>query len=159
MENSVFISFWRSVNCCPFPLSGGIDLRILGPASTLDSTSDNNHSLVCLLRTKSGNALFTGDIEAPAQQALASTWPLWRGAWLKAPHHGSDRTTLPCFLSAVAPPHVAISSGRRPGFPGHHTLDVLATLNSEVGITAKDGAIIWDFNSHHSMSRKFATQF
>ncbi len=134
---------------------GGITLRVLGPDSTLDSASDNNHSLVCMLQTSSGKALFTGDIEGPAQQALAATWPLWRGAWLKAPHHGSDRTTLPCFLTAVDPPQVAISSGHRPGFPGPTTVKTLAQLHSNAGITSRDGAVIWNFRLDSSLSRKF----
>jgi competence protein ComEC len=126
---------------------GDVALRILGPDSTLDSASDNNHSLVCLLQIGQNKALFTGDIEGPAQHALASTWPYWRGAWLKAPHHGSDRTTLPCFLTAANPPQSIISSGRRPGFPGRHTLELLSTLSANVNITARNGAIMWEFPS------------
>ncbi len=123
---------------------GTVSLRILGPDSAMDSSaSDNNHSLVCLLQTARHKALFTGDIEGPAQLALASTWPLWRGAWLKAPHHGSDRTTLPCFLTAAAPPQAAISSGRRPGFPGPATMAFLEGLHANTGVTARDGALIW----------------
>ena len=123
-----------------------LSLRVLGPDSSLDSADDNNRSLVCLLMTPQGKVLFTGDIEGPGQQALASSWALWRGAGLKSPHHGSDRTTLPCFLQAVSPPRVAISSGHRPGFPGLHTLAEFEHLGSRVGVTARDGALIWNFN-------------
>ncbi len=124
---------------------GAVSLSVLGPDSSLDSASDNNRSVVCLLATPKRRALFTGDIEGPGQKALASTWPLWRHAWLKAPHHGSDRTTLPCFLRAEAPPQAVISAGHRPGFPGRQTLALLRSLGAEVQVTAHAGAVRWDF--------------
>jgi competence protein ComEC len=120
----------------------------------LDSdASDNNRSLVCLLQTSKGKVLFTGDIEGPAQRALAETWPLWRRAWLKVPHHGSDRTSLPCFLAAAAPQQAAVSSGRRPGFPGLSTVALLNNLHTNLGITARDGAILWEFPSERGAAK------
>ncbi len=134
---------------------GGVSLFVLGPDSSLDSASDNNHSLVCLLKTKHEKALFTGDIEGPAQLALASTWPLWRNAWLKAPHHGSDRTTLPCFLTAASASRVAISSRHRPGFPGRTTLETFGNLHTKVSVTTRTGAITWEFGRDTAQCRNF----
>ncbi len=134
---------------------GGVSLLVLSPDSSLDSASDNNHSLVCLLQTKHEKALFTGDIEGPAQLALAGTWPLWRNAWLKAPHHGSDRTTLPCFLTAASASRVAISSGHRPGFPGRTTLETFGNLHTKVSVTARTGAVTWEFGRDTARCRNF----
>jgi competence protein ComEC len=123
----------------------GVSLWILGPDSTLAGADKNDRSLVTLLRTRHGDALLTGDAEQPAQRALAATWPLWRGAWLKAPHHGSDRTTHPCFLEAAAPPRTVVSCGGRRGFPGARTMETLAELNSATAVTARHGAVTWTF--------------
>jgi competence protein ComEC len=120
-------------------------LRLLGPGVELDGADKNDRSLVALLRVPSGRVLFTGDIEHAGQRALAASWPLWRGAWLKAPHHGSDRTTLPCFPAAVSAPRVAISCGGRRGFPGPRTMEALAEAGSAIAVTKQRGAITWTF--------------
>lgn len=124
----------------------GAELRILGPDEALAAhAEENDRSLVTLLRTKNGSALFTGDIEPAGQRALEATWPLWRGAWLKAPHHGSDRTTLPCLADAAAAPRAAVSSGKRRGFPGERTMESLARAGTETAVTARHGAVTWIF--------------
>jgi competence protein ComEC len=126
----------------------GISLRILAPDPSLlaaDGGDKNDRSLVALLDTRRERVLFTGDVEQPGQRALAATWPVWRGAWLKAPHHGSDRTTAPCFLTAAAPPRTVISCGGRRGFPGAATMTTLAGIGSAIAVTARDGAVTWNF--------------
>src|SRR5690606_28202779 len=94
--------------------------------------------------------LFTGDIEQAGQRALAASWPLWRGAWLKAPHHGSDRTTLPCFLHAVAPPRAVVSCGGRRGFPGPRVMDAFHSLHTHAAVTKRHGAVTWSFRRGHA---------
>jgi competence protein ComEC len=126
---------------------GRLGLWTLAPDSTLDQAEDNDRSLVLLLETPVEKVLFTGDIEAPGQRALAASWPWWRGARLKAPHHGSDRTTLPCFLEAAAPAMVSVSSGRRPGFPGGKTLQLLRAAGARVGVTSFEGALTWELGN------------
>ena len=125
----------------------GVSIWMLGPGSSLDSADKNNRSLVALLTAGDRRVLFTGDIEGPGQTALESTWPLWRGAWLKAPHHGSDRTTLPCFVAAAAAPRVAISCGGRRGFPGPRTVEAFRETGSRIEITRDTGAVVWTAGS------------
>lgn len=108
----------------------------------------NDRSLVAWLRTPHAAVLFTGDIEHAGQEALAASWPLWRGAWLKAPHHGSDRTTLPCFLRAAAPPRAVVSCGGRRGFPGASVMATLADGGARTAVTKTDGAVTWTFGRH-----------
>lgn len=131
-----------------------VSLQMLGPDSTLDGADKNDRSLVALLQTPGGSVLFTGDIEQPGQQALAASWPLWRGAWLKAPHHGSDRTTDPCFLRDVSPPRTVISCGSRRGFPGAHTVATLTESGSHIAITKYAGAITWRFGNHDARENR-----
>ena len=137
----------------------GFTLWMLGPSDSLAGADKNDKSLVALLlptprdpRAETGQTsgrdrrvLFTGDIEGPGQRALEQTWPLWRGARLKAPHHGSDRTTLPCFVAAAAAPHAVISCGSRRGFPGPYTVETLHKVGTRVQITKQEGAVIWEF--------------
>jgi competence protein ComEC len=123
----------------------GISLRLLGPGKTLRHADKNDRSLVAWLRLPEASLLFTGDIEAPGQRALEESWPLWRGAWLKAPHHGSDRTTLPCFLEAAAAPRAAVSCGGRRGFPGKNTMAALARARTRAEVTADAGAVLWEW--------------
>jgi competence protein ComEC len=129
----------------------GVALWMLGPgeslAHPLRGGDKNDRSLVAWLRIdREPGVLFTGDIEAAGQRALAETWPLWRGSWLKAPHHGSDRTTLPCFNAAAAAPRAVISCGGRRGFPGPRTFRELRAAGGRVQITKREGAVIWEFS-------------
>ncbi len=122
----------------------GGELRVLGPDETLaEHAEENDRSLVALLLAGRTKVLFTGDIEPAGQRALAATWPLWREAWLKAPHHGSDRTTLPCYPDAAAAPRAVISCGRRRGFPGARTMEALRRAGTETAITSRHGAVTW----------------
>jgi competence protein ComEC len=122
------------------------ELRVLGPGLSLNDAEDNDRSLVCLLSTPKEKVLLTGDIEGPGQLALADSWPLWKGAWLKAPHHGSDRTTFPCFLESIQAPVASVSAGRRPGFPGPKSMATLRKSGTHTGVTSKEGALFWEFS-------------
>jgi competence protein ComEC len=137
----------------------GVSMWMIGPDSTWVAADKNDRSLVALLaagdsgrRGPEERVLFTGDIEGPGQRALEPTWPLWRGAALKAPHHGSDRTTWPCFIEAVAAPRALISCGSRRGFPGPHTLEAFARTSTRIEITKRTGAVTWHLGSHGSRS-------
>lgn len=128
----------------------GVSLRLLGPGAALERADKNDRSLVAWLRLPEAAVLFTGDIEGPGQRALEASWPLWRGAWLKAPHHGSDRTTLPCFVAAAAAPRAVVSCGGRRGFPGKATLAALDDARTRVEVTADAGAVLWAWRQHDS---------
>jgi competence protein ComEC len=126
-------------------------LWVLGPDTThaaLKGADKNDLSLVVWWKNPQVNVLFTGDIEHAAQQALGATWPLWRGAWLKAPHHGSDRTTLPCFLKAVSSPQAVVSCGGRRGFPGRRVMETFGGLKTQTAVTKRSGAVTWTLGRH-----------
>lgn len=113
--------------------------------AALAGADKNDLSLVTLLRTSRHDILFTGDIEQAGQEALSASWPLWRGAWLKVPHHGSDRTTAPCFLRAAAAPRAVVSCGGRRGFPGSRVMQTLEEAGTATAVTKRHGAVTWTF--------------
>lgn len=104
----------------------------------------NNRS--CVLRVAAGAAsmLLTGDIEFEAEQALlAQGTPALRSDVLLAPHHGSESSSSPEFLAAVAPALVVVPAGYRNRF-GHPSPLVLArygALEARVLRTDLDGAV------------------
>ncbi len=121
--------------------------------AALGDADKNDLSLVTLLRTSRHDVLFTGDIEHAGQEALAASWPLWRGAWLKVPHHGSDRTTAPCFLRAAAPPRAVVSCGGRRGFPGARVMQTLDDAGTATAVTKRHGAVTWTFSRNPASVR------
>lgn len=102
----------------------GIQFEILSPDNSIQS--DNNNSCVLHIKTKHGNILMTGDIEAEAEQHLVQYYgDKLNAKILIAPHHGSHTSSTELFLNAVKPETVLISAGYRNMF-GHPHPDVLS---------------------------------
>lgn len=97
----------------------GVDIKILyPPADFLDmkktepQRNSNNSSVVIKADYGTTGFLFTGDIMSFAEDELVQA----SGADIKslvlfAPHHGSDRSSTPVFVKAVAPEVVIFSTG------------------------------------------------
>jgi competence protein ComEC len=105
---------------------GRVDHLVLSPEFDETGTAvwpqSNNRSLVVLLRHGQFTMLLTGDIEAPAEQALL---PLSDAVTvLKVPHHGARTSSTPAFVAAAAPRLAFVSAGRRNSF-GHPSPEVL----------------------------------
>ena len=83
-------------------------VEILWPPSGAAKCNDNDQSLVLRIGFAGRSILFTGDIEAPAEQQLASDRDVHADV-LKVPHHGSRTSSSETFLSAVRP-ELAIAS-------------------------------------------------
>ena len=129
-------------------LDGDIRLEVLGPPATLLSGTDSdadNASLVLRLVYDEVSVLLTGDIFAAAERALLANGAALRSDALKVPHHGSDSSSTPAFLSAVSPAVAVISAGADNRF-GHPHADVVQRLQQFTGedmlfLTAERGAI------------------
>ena len=87
--------------------------------------SDNNRSLVLLVRIGEVRVLVPADIEAPAEEWLVGSGLNLRADALVLPHHGSKSSSSPAFIEAVRP-GVAIASAGAGNRHGHPHPDVLA---------------------------------
>lgn len=124
---------------------GNSKLEFLAPDESLgidpSKSGGNNHSIVFLLKNNLGKFLFTGDMEAPLEDAIISKYCLnssrcsvLKSDYLKVGHHGSDSSSGVGFLEKVDPTYSIVSVG--PNKYGHPSLRILRKL-------ARIGAQIW----------------
>jgi competence protein ComEC len=122
----------------------GVRATVLWPPAegpTVGADNVNNHSVVLRLDHGAVRMLLTGDIEEPVESALVASGADLRSAVLKVPHHGSDTSSSPGFLDAVAPWLAVISVGAGNSF-GHPSPKVMARLGwLTVRRTDKNGPI------------------
>jgi competence protein ComEC len=109
---------------------GGVSIRVLSPQPGYRPRSypTNDDSLVLRLTYGHTSALLEGDAERPSEDRMLSEGHL-HSDFLKVGHHGSNTSTTPDFLAAVAPTYSAISVGIR-NFYGHPRPQVLRELQS-----------------------------
>ncbi|MCY4614912.1 MAG: ComEC/Rec2 family competence protein, partial [Chloroflexi bacterium] len=87
--------------------------------------SDNNRSLVLLVRIGEVRVLVPADIEAAAEEWLVGSGLDLRADAVVLPHHGSKSSSSPAFVEAVGP-RVAVASAGAGNRHGHPHPDVLA---------------------------------
>jgi competence protein ComEC len=134
-------------------LGDGALLNVLGPPSDASTAVEdpNDHSVVLRLRHGAISVLLTGDLGAEGEAALLASGADLRSTVLKVGHHGSDGSSTPAFLDAVAPELAVISAGARNvyGHPSPTTRLRLASvpllrtdLNGDVSFET-DGTRLW----------------
>lgn len=128
---------------------GDVTLQVLWPAPGTpasgpgDGSTANDASVVLLAEVRGVRLLLTGDVEPPAQAALARAWPGLRVDVLKVPHHGSRHQDLDFLLSLGA--RVALVSAGADndyGHPSPETLEPLAATGATVLRTDLDGDLV-----------------
>jgi competence protein ComEC len=104
----------------------------------------NNSSLVFKLVFGHVGALFTGDIEAPAERAMLAQSSDLRASIIKVPHHGSASSSTPEFVTAVDARYAVISDGfeNRYRFPASDVIQRYRAAGATVLRTDKDGAVM-----------------
>jgi competence protein ComEC len=125
---------------------GPLTLHVLWPPPGLvdqpgeESSSANDASVVLLAEVAGVRLLLTGDVEPPAQAALARTWPDLEVDVLKVPHHGSRHQDLD-FLLGLGARVALVSAGEDNtyGHPAPETLQALAAGGLRVLRTDVDG--------------------
>lgn len=101
---------------CPDPgtvyEADGLSLTVLGPLEENDAYEDlNDTSLVVMAQFGQKRFLFTGDMEAHAEQQLVDARVDLKADVLKVGHHGSYSSTSQAFLNKVDPDYCVISCG------------------------------------------------
>lgn len=115
---------------------------ILSPSpSLLGSKELNDTSIVAELSSNNSRVLFTGDIGASIEEALASggTGDI---DILKVAHHGSKFSSSANFLTAVRPELAVIGVGKNSyGHPTNQALGRLGEAGAKIYRTDKDGTV------------------
>ncbi|MDZ4121178.1 MAG: DNA internalization-related competence protein ComEC/Rec2, partial [Candidatus Cloacimonadaceae bacterium] len=115
-----------------------VRLKFLHPDSLHYSTSENDRSLVFRMDYGHTSYLFTGDIEADAEQYILSRYAgELKADYLKVPHHGSKTSSTPAFIRTVLPREAWITSSARNkhGFPHKESIETLTRYDAQVHIT------------------------
>ena len=117
-----------------------------------DADEANNHSIVFLLQNSLGRFLFTGDMEAPLEDAILQKYcaekifpcPSLQADYLKVGHHGSESSSGVEFLKAVSARYGIVSAGvkNRYGHPSQRVLRKLERAKMQIWRTDMKGDII-----------------
>ncbi|VAX32052.1 DNA internalization-related competence protein ComEC/Rec2 [hydrothermal vent metagenome] len=98
---------------------------------TISAAEDNNYSLVLRFQDRDLKVMFTGDIEADAEESLVELKKYLPGDVLKVAHHGSKTSSTRDFLDSVNPKAAIISvgAGNTYGHPHRAALQRLSGFN------------------------------
>jgi competence protein ComEC len=123
---------------------GNVQVVVDSPPQRMSGFSSNNQSLVLSLGFGGARVLFTGDIEARAEEDLVAALDgSLASTVLKVPHHGSDTSSTGPFLDAVRPRYAVISAGfdNRFHFPRAAVVHRYAARGCRLARTDMDGAV------------------
>ncbi|MBW9215832.1 ComEC/Rec2 family competence protein [Mumia sp. zg.B53] len=141
--------------------AGEVTLTVLGPLArpgpsgvvptAVTEDTANDASLVLLAETSGVRVLLTGDVEPPAQRALAAAYPTLQVDVLKVPHHGSAHQEV-AWLTGLGARWATVSAGEGNtyGHPAPETLqhlrDAGATIlrtdpGRDVAVVVRDGQV------------------
>lgn len=116
-----------------------VRLKFLHPDKAYSSIAENNRSLVFRLDRGGKRYLFTGDMEAPAEEYLLAKYPEeLKADYLKVSHHGSKSASTEDFIRNTQAREAWISSSQRNryGFPHREVMDRLGKYNVKIQITS-----------------------
>ncbi len=126
----------------------GVQVNILWPeiaAGKVAAEAKNNDSIVVRMQYGDRTVLLTGDAEKQVEYTMLgeNEAAFLHADVLKVGHHGSKNSTMPEFLSAVAPQISIISSGEENpyGHPHRELIERLEGSGSRILRTDEDGAV------------------
>lgn len=123
---------------------GSVEMRVIWPARIIGAgePAANDASVVLDVTVAATKVLMTGDVEPPAQRALARAEAGLRADVLKVPHHGS-RYQEPDWLARLGAQValIGVGSDNRHGHPSPDTVQVLEQAGTAVWRTDEDGTI------------------
>ena len=131
---------WKFINGHEEMVVGNSKIEFFSPDSVglsvkKDTDIANNHSIVFLLENSLGRFLFTGDMEAPLEEAVLRKYchqkylpcDKIKADYLKVGHHGSDSSSGAEFLKVVSARYGVVSVGAKNRY-GHPSVRVLRRL-------------------------------
>ena len=134
----------------------GVSFRYLHPDAA--RYNDNNSSCVLLIAVAGKQVLLTGDIQKPVEQRLLTRYPNLRADVLLVPHHGSNTSSTPAFVSQVEPRYAIYSTGYRNRF--NHPATPVQERYRKSGVatynTATSGAVTIEIDSNGHIEVKQA---
>lgn len=139
---------------------GGAQIEVLSPTAALLSTDDENEcSLVLRITYGSTRFLLMADAQAQAESWLLKSGYDLSADVLKVGHHGSDQSTSPALVAAVAPLWAAISCGYSDddNYPDKDTLQTLERAGVTVLRTDADGTIVFSSDGAEVICRVLGT--
>lgn len=122
-----------------------LNVHVLSP--TL-SQGGNDDSIVTYFEINQQKFLLTGDLETTGEQQLLENYPRLKTDFLKVGHHGSNTSTSPAFLTALAPKYGIISAGKknRYGHPTQETISKLKERKIKIFRTDQQGMIYYQWS-------------
>lgn len=108
----------------------------------------NETALTPLLNNQNSRILFTGDIDAKLENYLLQKYGLKDIGVLKVAHHGSKFSSSENFLREISPKISVIEVGKNSyGHPTKEVLSRLASINSQIFRTDRDGTVKLTINN------------
>ena len=119
----------------------GVEFKAFS-AAVARNRERNDASCLLLVSADGLSLLLTGDIEEAAEYALLDQG-LGRVDIMSSPHHGSDSSSTPALLNAIAPDVIVVSAGYRNrfGHPNERVLNRYRNRSIRVLNTADAGAV------------------
>ena len=123
---------------------GNLDIECVWPAHLIkgQGSDPNNASIVLLIRRLGHSFLLAGDVEPPAQEAIAHQLGSLPVDVLKVAHHGSPHQD-PLLATVLRPRQAIISVGKDNdyGHPAQSTIAMYQAVGSTVWRTDRQGSI------------------
>lgn len=123
---------------------GDATFEILSCSAAVDTTNENEYSIVIRLKYGNNIFLFMGDAEEENETVMLSSSYDLSAEVLRVGHHGSMTSSSENFLSAVSPAYAVIScgNGNDYGHPKQQVLDRLSNIGAEILRTDQQGTIV-----------------
>jgi competence protein ComEC len=138
---------------------GDVTATVLSPTPTNDASvaSQNDDSVVVLLKFGERSFLFTGDIEKQAERQLVAQLQNLRVDVVKVPHHGSRTSSTEAFVEATKPRLAVIPVGRTSmfGHPHEEVVERWTRNGAEVLTTGRSGTITVTTDGKELWVKKF----
>lgn len=107
---------------------GKAECTVLAPFN-VDSSNENNNSIVMLINAGETSFLMTGDAEKSVEKEIMEKYPNLDIDILKVGHHGSSTSSYKQFVEQISPELGIIQCGLNNSY-GHPTEKTLETLDS-----------------------------